>query len=171
MPVTDELGTQAVELLAARGRSMSPTQMGFGPGLNVENWLSLLSEEQPQLSEAYNRENAAMFARLRDAISELLLQAKTEALGRQAPAWLYDLVSVWHRRRAIVLTLNYDSLVEAAVSGHQLWDPAGSAARKTNRPAPWPPAAAQHWSASRRSNVQHVPTAQAPRIARLVGRP
>jgi hypothetical protein len=122
VPLTDELGRRAVESLEAGGH-IKTTQAGFGPELSFESWLSLLSEEQPQLSDADNRDNAALFARLRDAIAAHLLDAQREALLQPAPAWLYELVSVLHHRQAIVLTFNYDTLVETAVASHSLWDP------------------------------------------------
>lgn len=124
MPLTDELGRQAVELLAANGRRLSATQLGFGPELTFESWLSLLSEDQPQLTDAENRDNAALFAHLRDAIGDRLLDAQREALLQLPPGWLYELVGVLHRWRATVITLNYDVLVEAAVQTHEIWDPA-----------------------------------------------
>jgi len=123
MPLTDELGRRAVGLFAKEGRRLNASHLTFGPELSFESWLSLLSEEQPQLSDAENRDNAALFAHLRDAIGGLLLDAQREALMQPAPTWLYDLVSVLHRRRATVITLNYDILVEAGVQSHEIWDP------------------------------------------------
>jgi hypothetical protein len=122
MPLTDELGSRAVESLQAAGR-IGAAQVSFGPELSFESWLSLLSEEQPQLSDADNRDNAALFARLRDAIAAHLIEAQREALLLPAPSWLYEFVSALHGKQAIVLTLNYDTLVETAVASHCLWDP------------------------------------------------
>jgi hypothetical protein len=85
--------------------------------------LSLLSDEQPQLSDADNRDNAALFARLRDAIAAHLIEAQRDALLLPAPSWLYELVSALHGKQAIIVTLNYDTLVETAVASHCLWDP------------------------------------------------
>ena len=122
MPLTDELGGRVVGSLQAPGR-IGAAQVSFGPELSFESWLSLLSEEQPQLSDADNRDNAALFARLRDAIAAHLIEAQREALLLPAPSWLYELVSALHCKQAIVLTLNYDTLVETAVASHSLWDP------------------------------------------------
>lgn len=123
MPLTDELGRQALDILAARGRQLQ--HVGLGAGLNFEAWLSLLSEEQPQLTDAENRDNAALFAHLRDAIAEALVAAQQEVLSLRAPSWLYEFVAALHTAEAIVLTLNYDVLIEAAVSGHNLPDRRG----------------------------------------------
>ena len=117
MPLTDELGSRAIESLQAAG-DIRATQASFGPELSFESWLSSLSEEQPQLSDADNRDNAALFARLRDAIAAELLEAQREALSGPAPCWLYELISVLHRRQASVLTFNYDTLVDTAVASH-----------------------------------------------------
>ena len=124
MPLTDELGRQAAELLETNGVRVGAAQLGFGRGVSFESWLTLLSEDQPHLTDAENRDNAALFAHLRDAIANILMRADLAARGRPAPSWLYELVSVLHRRRATVLTLNYDTLVETAVESHSLWDPA-----------------------------------------------
>lgn len=122
MPLTDELGSQAVEFLRADGR-IDGAGLGFGPELTFESWLSLLSEDQPQLSEAENRDNAALFAHLRDAIAACLLAAQREALISAAPSWLYELLSVLNVVQTTVLTLNYDTLIENAIASHSLWDP------------------------------------------------
>jgi hypothetical protein len=123
MPLTDELGGQALGILSARGRRLD--HVGLGAGLNFEAWLSLLSQEQPQLTDADNRDNAAVFAHLRDAIAEALVAAQQLALSVPAPLWLYEFVAALHTAGAIVLTFNYDVLVEAAVSGHHLSDRCG----------------------------------------------
>jgi predicted CoA-binding protein len=123
MPLTAEVGRTAVETLKTDGRRLGVAQLGFGPGLTFESWLSLLSDDQPQLSDAENRDNAALFAHLRDAIATLLLEAQHDALGAPAPAWLYELVAVLHRRQATVITLNYDTLIETAIENHSVWDP------------------------------------------------
>lgn len=83
MPLTDELGDRAVGLLETRGLLHS-RRLKFGRELTFESWLSLLSDDQPQLSEAENRENAALFAHLRDAIAELLLEA--HSIGISTPS-------------------------------------------------------------------------------------
>src|SRR5580692_6340065 len=104
MPLTDELGNQAVELLKAEGR-YDASRLVFGGELTFESWLSLLSEDQPQLSEAENRENAALFARLRDAVARVLIEAQFGVLAQSAPGWLYEFISALHLARAAVITL------------------------------------------------------------------
>ena len=122
MPLTDQVGRASVDLLAGRGYQFGTSSPTFSPQFNFENWLSLLSEDQPQLREAENRDNAALSAHLRGAIADILSAAQLEVLGKPAPDWLYKFVNGLHRERATVLTLNYDSLVEAAVDSQAIWD-------------------------------------------------
>jgi hypothetical protein len=122
MPLTDQLGTRAVAMLSSEGHLSG--QPGFSQGLTFESWLSLLADDQPQLSEAENRDNAAQFVRLRDAIASLLVDSQHLTMEQPAPSWLYELVSVLHSRQASVITLNYDTLVETAVASHEIWDTA-----------------------------------------------
>ena len=122
MPLTDELGNAALELVQPEGSR--PKGLRFGSQLTFESWLSLLADDQPQLSEAENRDNAALFAHLRDAIAILLLEAQFSAVAPAAPAWLYEFISAVHEAHATVITLNYDTLIETAVASHSLWEPA-----------------------------------------------
>jgi hypothetical protein len=123
MPLTDELGRQALELMADRLGGEGHADIALSTSLNFESWLSLLSEDQPQLSDAANRDNQALFAHLRDLVAACLLDAQRKALAGPAPGWLYEFVSVLHATRATVITFNYDCLVETAVATHELWDP------------------------------------------------
>jgi len=119
MPLTDELGQAVIE---AAGLSDDPRvpDAGFEPGFTFEEWLSLLADDQPQLSEAENRQNAALFARLKEALATVVGAAEAQAVNAGAPEWLYDLLSVLHYRRTSVITFNYDRLVEVGVATHQL---------------------------------------------------
>ena len=91
MPLTDELGRRALDLMDAHGHAPAGNRLSVSPSLNFESWLSLLSEDQPQLSDAENRDNAAVLAHERDAIAAVLFEGERKALARPAPAWLYEL--------------------------------------------------------------------------------
>jgi hypothetical protein len=125
MPLTDELGQEALAAIEGHGYR-DGISIDFGPPLTFESWLSLLSDDQPQLTAAENRENKALFERLREAIANILWEAQFSAIARPAPSWLYELMSVLHRERATVITFNYDLIVEAAISSGSLWDPYSS---------------------------------------------
>ena len=94
----------------------------FQRGYTFEDWLSTLSEDQPHLSEQENRTNAALFARLRDAIVLVLTSDEAEASASDTPRWLNSLIHLIHHRRATVITLNYDRLFEVALIRANLRD-------------------------------------------------
>ena len=50
-----------------------------------------------------NLQNRALFLRISKAIRSVLADTQAEALGSDAPGWLYDLLSVLHVRCATVL--------------------------------------------------------------------
>ena len=119
MPLTDQLGDRVLrekQFWGYRGVKSPFTSGGF------EKWLSTLAEDQPYLSAAENLANRALFVQLSGAIRRVLGGAEHATLGKGGPEWLFKLLSVLHKRRANVLTLNYDGLVEYGVSTHYLWD-------------------------------------------------
>jgi hypothetical protein len=120
LPLTDELGQLAVEEAEARAQKPIPHPV-FQDG-NFEAWLSGLAEDQPYLSTAANLENRALFLRVSEGIRSVLTDRELAALSSEAPAWLFDLLSVLHARRATVLSVNYDNLIECAVDSHYLYD-------------------------------------------------
>jgi hypothetical protein len=120
MPLTDELGNLVVDACGLGSDPRIPSE-GFTNGY-FENWLSLLAEPQPQLRSYQNTSNRALFGQVADGIATVLERRQLDVLAKEPPAWLNDLLSVLHVRRAAVLTLNYDNLVESAVEGHHLWD-------------------------------------------------
>lgn len=115
MPVTDQLGSRAYSAVLERWPHLASAAAVFSSEYPFEVWLSLLAQNLPYLGEAQNRDNAAAFAKIRDAIADALHDAQDEALRHEAPDWLYTLLSVLHHLRAQVVTFNYDGLVEAGV--------------------------------------------------------
>lgn len=122
-PLTDELGTLAVAHAEADGGGLIQ-HPGFRDG-NFETWLSRLAEDQPYLGTAANLANRALFVRISEAIQSVLAGRQAAVLAGDAPGWLSELVSVWHARRATVLTLNYDELIECTVDTYPPRDWAG----------------------------------------------
>jgi hypothetical protein len=131
MPLTDELGQAAIEFADLAGNPGLPGRP-FSPAFSFESWLSLLAEDQPHLSEAENLANAALFAQLQAAIHSVLTERESKALGQPAPQWLFELITLLHHRHATVLTLNYDTLVEAGVASLGILGPPGNGAITTN---------------------------------------
>ncbi len=82
---------------------------------NVEMWLTYLSQAHPWLSEAENLRNRAVFLDLSLAIREILANRIRETVRRDCPGWFLDLAQWWHANKAVVLSLNYDTLIEKCI--------------------------------------------------------
>lgn len=90
---------------------------------NIELWMTYLSENQPWLDEVSNQYNQAVSAQIRRYIRGVI-EARTSASMRPTrildddlstkPPWLDILIEQWHLKRAKVITLNYDTLIERA---------------------------------------------------------
>lgn len=120
LPVTDELGNEVI--------LRDPTRLGLSAGKqrfaggSFETWLSRRAEAQPYLTVEQNLESQSIFARGTRLIGEVLDQRVDEALGSPMPAWLGELISLWHHRSSSVLTFNYDTLIECAFQTMRFWD-------------------------------------------------
>src|SRR5687768_15400167 len=83
---------------------------------DLELALSFLSMRHPWLDESAYLRNRSLALRLSSAISEIVAE-RTEAVRTASPAcplWLLQLVHWMHERQAVVITLNYDTLLESA---------------------------------------------------------
>jgi hypothetical protein len=121
MPLTDELGNAAAAI-GDLAESVRTPPGGFRGG-NFESWLSVLAEDQPYLDDAQNLANQALFLRFSAAIADVLGAAVNDVLSAAPPEWLSRLIRVAHRRRATLITFNYDPLVESVVATGLLYDP------------------------------------------------
>jgi len=113
MPLMKDLLPVAARVI--RGRSKNLLAQLERLGDNIELWMSYLAQSPPWLSDADGLYNQSVFARLSRAIAEEVFDRQNAALARPAPPWLLDLVRKWHERRSIVLSLNYDALIEKAL--------------------------------------------------------
>ena len=93
---------------------------GFKDG-NFETWLSRLAEDQPYFSEAENRENRFIFAKVTEAIVDILRSRELAAFDQQPRPWLYELISLAHHRELTIVSLNYDTIVEVCVASFEMW--------------------------------------------------
>jgi hypothetical protein len=85
-------------------------------GNDLEQWLSLLSVDQPWLTDIENLSERVMFMRASTAVSECIREIEQEALETPLPSWLSRLVASWCAVSATVATFNYDVLVERALT-------------------------------------------------------
>ena len=83
-------------------------------GNNIELWMTYLSQSQPWLKTPENDRNKAFAGQLREQIKEIIDDRTTSAAQSKPPDWLSHLIRSWHERRASVITLNYDTLIERA---------------------------------------------------------
>ena len=128
MPLTDELGNACI---AAEPALASEVPGGRFIGGNFEAWLSERAEDQPYFSPAQNSASRSTYFRIIELVAKVLRDGEVDALASAAPDWLLELVELWHAERAVVITFNYDTLVEVAVQDAKLHDP------HTNVIVPW----------------------------------
>ena len=120
MPTTKELTVEVRQRLAKSNISL-PTPLfdidnrGRELEENIELWLTYLSQDQPWLHESFNQNNRALASRMRLEIGKVI-RARSSTQRTQMPPWLESLVKQWSKRRAEVITLNYDTLVERAAN-------------------------------------------------------
>ena len=107
-----ELGAEVRERLAdvASLASAIPDSLGD----NIELWMTYLSQPQPWLGEPKIDLHRSLAGRIRQSIAAVIEKRTVSASASMAPDWLRRLILTWHRREAVVITLNYDTLVEKA---------------------------------------------------------
>ena len=84
---------------------------------NVELWMNYLFQDSPWLSAEDNYHKLSMAHYVRKQLAAII--GSRERSIREPPRWAAELVDRWHRRRAIVLSLNYDTLVERVAGSRQ----------------------------------------------------
>src|SRR5436190_245308 len=82
---------------------------------DVEMAMTFLSQPQPWMTEAQQLRNRALFLEIAQAIAAEIEQRSASV--RACPDWLLRFVHWLHFRRAVVITLNYDTLLESAILG------------------------------------------------------
>ena len=76
--------------------------------------MTYLSQRQPWLREPELDLHRSLGGRVRQTIAAVIDERTELASASVAPDWLRRLILAWHRQEAVVLTLNYDVLVERA---------------------------------------------------------
>lgn len=109
MPLTDELG----EAIRAELRHDWPS--GYD-GSSFEEQLTVLSTALPFLEGYENTARRALAERITAQLAKELEHRAALVTSDKAPLWLLQLVALWHAENATVLTFNYDTLVEHAVT-------------------------------------------------------
>ena len=112
MPTMVELGAEVREKLAEVTDLSSAIPDSLGD--NIELWMTYLSQPQPWLREPTIDLHRSLGGRIRQSIAAVIEERTAQASASLAPDWLCRLIRSWHRREAVVITLNYDTLVEKA---------------------------------------------------------
>ncbi len=110
MPITNELGIELKSRLAGE------VTLDMREGQSFEDWLTLQITPMPFLSGFANSRRFADAERVIDEIAAVLDQRVERASEVESPRWLRQLVALWDFERAVVLTFNYDTLLERAVN-------------------------------------------------------
>jgi hypothetical protein len=81
---------------------------------NIEMAMTFLSQPQPWMTEAERLRNRACFLELTEAIASEIENDAKLARASSCPDWLVKFVHWLHLQKAVVITLNYDTLLEDA---------------------------------------------------------
>lgn len=113
MPCMNELNADVLKILC----SETPPIFKALPVTNdIELLLTYLAEYQPWLDRKTNLENRVLFLRLSEIIQGSLKQRQetsiAEIRSHISTHWIFKLIQFWHTQASIVISLNYDLLVE-----------------------------------------------------------
>lgn len=120
-PLTDELGDLVRDELKVLQPSRWLPDRPFENGY-FEAWLSSLAEEQPDLDEGDNKERQALFARSIALTGSILRAREAEAGATPKQDWLSRLLGCAHACGLTMISLNYDTVIEAGVSATGIYD-------------------------------------------------
>ena len=109
MPLLTELSA----LIRERGVNLPSALATLGD--NVEIWLSYLSQSYPWLSESRNLTNQALALDIAETLGDILEEKELLVTQAECPNWLRALTEYWHYEHHVVITFNYDTLIERAV--------------------------------------------------------
>jgi hypothetical protein len=109
MPVTDQLGD------AVRDRLGIEWPSGVS-ALTFEERLTLLSTPLPFLEGHENTARRAQTETITAALAEEMDDRNNAVAALDPPPWLLELIALWHAERAVVITFNYDLIVEMATT-------------------------------------------------------
>lgn len=122
MPLVSELSRSVSGFATSYGGTMQTSGLDTAIGKlihrNFEEALSYLAEQKPWLEESENQKDKVRLLELtrniRVAIGRCQVNARERIDSGQCD-WIFPLFEHWHRSRSVVITLNYDTLVEEIV--------------------------------------------------------
>jgi hypothetical protein len=110
MPITSELGE---ELQRRLPNDFDWSELANG---NFEDWLTLRLTDLPFLKGFENKRRRAEAERVIAELAIILDERSAVAGSAGSPKWLLQLIQIWHAERAVVLTFNYDTLLEQGIN-------------------------------------------------------
>jgi hypothetical protein len=129
MPLLQDLAKHVAGRLS---KDLVPPEVMQMMDENFAHALSYLEQAKPWLTEADNLRHRALFLEFSSFIAEDLEEIGREITrndGRGVPAWIQELIRHWHSQRCIVLSLNYDTLIETIAAETKVADDHAIAAR------------------------------------------
>ena len=121
MPLTSDLSKEVVDRYKHAGSV--PAEVGRMIEEDFEKALTFLSQQNPDLTEDENLRQKSLYRDLTTVIRGVIWEKSWTPVtwGSNTPLlWLEHLLSYWHEHRSVVLTLNYDTLVERVASAFTL---------------------------------------------------
>ena len=112
MPTMVELGAEVRKRLTDVPSLSSAIPDSLGD--NIELWMTYLSQPQPWLREPEVDLHRSLGGRIRQSIATVIEERTELTSSSSVPDWLRRLILAWHQREAVIITLNYDTLVEKA---------------------------------------------------------
>jgi len=107
MPLMEDLGYQVRKMSDIGNFSRSISQ-------DIEHYLTFLATDQPWLTESDRLRNQALFLDATRVIEEVISYNENYVAQDHVPSWLSELISYWDETNSVVVSLNYDTLVERA---------------------------------------------------------
>src|SRR5688572_27539239 len=121
MPLLQDMADRVIESLGNSTRIPGVVEAMMRE--NFAHALSYLEQAKPWVTEADNLRHRALFLDFSNAIARDLDETVSHAgrdISTRTPRWLGQLIRRWHEHRCIVLTLNYDTLVEIVAASVEL---------------------------------------------------
>ena len=108
-------------------------------GTDVELWMNYLFQGGPWLSIEDTYYNLSLGHLIRKELAAIIIE-REHAL-EQRPNWMTQLVELWHNRKSMIVSLNYDTLIEREARSFELprEDPRDEVRRTIHPSSLYPP--------------------------------
>lgn len=87
-----------------------------------ENWLTINSTDLPFLEKFENTARKAQSEKIIKKVGDIIERQTEIASSYKIPFWLEQLINIWHAEKAVVISLNYDTLIERAINTCNIYE-------------------------------------------------